>query len=196
MVEWNPVTPSGFLIELDSAGDFVSFIEEPVGNVLTFADVLAQHQAASVPAANEPGKPLVLLTPVSVTNDVAPQTLTDLSIQLAPNTHYEFELRFTRYSSQVPLNVGFVVPGDDPVDVTADAVMEWNGVVADGASLDEDDVFQYSEIGDPIAGQSITGTITTKSLGGQFIPQFGQSVADATASEVVAAYLKVEESGN
>jgi len=73
MTEWIPNDPPGFVIETDAQGNFVSFIEEPLGNILTFDEIVAIAQAAAPPP-----DPLVQKT----TRDDAVDRATDETIEL------------------------------------------------------------------------------------------------------------------
>ncbi len=63
MVDWNPIIPPGFLIEVTSDFQFVRFIIEPPNNRLTFDEVVAINSAVPPPTPEN-------LTEIEVTRRV------------------------------------------------------------------------------------------------------------------------------
>ncbi len=48
MIEWNPVVPRGFIIEVTNDFRFIQFIVEPPGNILTFNEIIVINKARPI----------------------------------------------------------------------------------------------------------------------------------------------------
>lgn len=167
-------------------------IEQPGGSNLTYNQVIVLPRDPSVQSPQEPGAPIILSSPVTIPNDALPVNLEELGVFLTPNTKYTFQFRVTKYSSDVQLALGFVVPGD-----ATPATISWNETSLDGIFLGDDDELILAQFGnDEYLSPEITGTITTNDEGGFFKPQIRQQTADNQTSEITEAYLEVIINGN
>jgi len=186
-----PAIQDGFRINLTD----MTFTKEPPGNTKTVQEVLDFERD------NQPGPTLVqqphevisksITAPVTIPNDALPSNLDELQVLLESDRAYTFRFRVTRYSSDVSLDLGFVVPGD-----TDAATISWNDVRLDGVFLGDDDELELSTVGTDVIGVEVSGIITVNSEGGLFIPQIRQDTADSQTSTVAEAYVEVTQNGN
>ena len=170
----------GFYVKND---DFVDGSGKPTdGNSgrLTFTNEEAPSELNMAPIT------LVLKKSTIIFKDGLPSNMDDLQVFLEEEKKYSFRFRLLRYTTDVHLAMGFIVPGDKD-----HASMAWNVVTFGGDFLSDDDESTLKQKGINIIGPEVSGIIITKSEAGLFIPQVRQVREGAENSIISEAFLEV-----